>query len=240
MHGKKKRIVRIFSFSKQQQRFDELNEFLIVRYVYWGKKERKKKELIRLFVSYTNREIVNFPRRFIFTNIFQITNLNFSTGEKFVGIEIARERERDGKIDMADWWSRDRRMVDPIGPRFDVNDSISRWSRARSVAPERVLHHHHHHTRVRNRCSVAKEVVARVGVTTNCIVTRKLRDYGARGKQRECGACARREVARHGEKMVDGRRGKGWKMRDAQRDWEGGRGREEEETTTVYTFRYPS
>lgn len=95
MHGKKKRIVRIFSFSKQQQRFDELNEFLIVRYAYWGKKERKKKELIRLFVSYTNREIVNFPRRFIFTNIFQITNLNFSTGEKFVGIEIARERERE-------------------------------------------------------------------------------------------------------------------------------------------------
>lgn len=190
------------------------------------KKERKKNWLDYSF--HIRIEKLNFPRRFIFTNIFQITNLNFSTGEKFVGIEITRERERDGKIDMADWWSRDGRMVDSIGPRFDVNDSISRWSRARSVAPERVLHHHHHHTRVRNRCSVAKEVVARVGVTTNCIVTRKLRDYGARGKHRECGACARREVARHGEKMVDGRRGKGWKMRDAQRDWEGGRGREEE------------
>ena len=192
------------------------------------KKERKKKELIRLFVSYTNRETEFSPSIHLYEYLPNYESQFFHGRKIRWDRNRARERERDGKIDMADWWSRDRRMVDPIGPRFDVNDSISRWSRARSVAPERVLHHHHHHTRVRNRCSVAKEVVARVGVTTNCIVTRKLRDYGARGKRRECGACARREVARHGEKMVDGRRGKGWKMRDAQRDWEGGRGREEE------------
>lgn len=68
-------------------------------------------------------------------------------------------------------------------------------------------HHQHHHHHARNRCSVAKEVVARVGVTTNCIVTRKLRDYGARGNHRECGACARREVARHRENGGRARKG---------------------------------
>lgn len=137
-------------------------------------------------------------------------------------------------MDMADWragghvtdaWS----TRDPIGPRFDVNDSISRWSRARSVAPERIhhhhYHHHHHHHHARNRCSVAKEVVARVGVTTNCIVTRKLRDYGARGNHRECGACARREVARHRENGGRARKGVEAVRRQREDEEEGGGGR---------------
>lgn len=137
-------------------------------------------------------------------------------------------------MDMADWragghvtdaWS----TRDPIGPRFDVNDSISRWSRARSVAPERIhhhhYHHHHHHHHARNRCSVAKEVVARVGVTTNCIVTRKLRDYGARGNHRECGACARREVAHHRENGGRARKGVEAVRRQREDEEEGGGGR---------------
>lgn len=126
MHGKKKRIVRIFSFSKQQQRFDELNEFLIVRYVYWGKKERKKKELIRLFVSYTNRETEFSPSIHLYEYLPNYESQFFHGRKIRWDRNRARERERDGKIDMADWWSRDGRMVDPIGPRFDVNDSISR------------------------------------------------------------------------------------------------------------------
>lgn len=87
-----------------------------------------------------------------------------------------------------------------------------------------------HLCRTRNRCRRrCYERDCGVGITTNCIVTRKLRDYSARVNHQEtphaCTVAAR-------EKTGKWSRGKG-ETDKSQR----GREREPVQTTTVYTFR---